>query len=174
MFSTGLRDRFALFLLLTLCSIPLSSKVKQQDPYTKWLNEDVRWIISNQERTEFLKLSTDQQRDEFVVAFWKHHNATGAPENSFKTEHYRRLAYANQRFASNLPGWETDRGHVYIVYGQPTLIDSSEANSSAYPYQVWHYRHIAGENQEMTVRFVDTCRCGEYIRTDAPSQKNLR
>jgi hypothetical protein len=92
MFSTGLRNRFALFLLLTLCSIPLTSRVKQQDPYQKWLNEDVRWIINNRERAEFLKLSTDQQRDRFVVAFWNHHNPVGAAENSFKTEHYRRLA----------------------------------------------------------------------------------
>ncbi|HEY1463199.1 MAG TPA: GWxTD domain-containing protein [Terriglobales bacterium] len=81
------------------------------------MNEDVHWIISNQERSEFLKLSTDQQRDEFVVAFWNNHNPVGAPENSFKSEHYRRLAYANQHFAANRPGWETDRGHVYVVYG---------------------------------------------------------
>lgn len=173
MFSTGLCNRFALCLVLVLCGIPLSSNAKQQDPYQKWLNEDVRWIISSQERVEFLKLSTDQERDEFVVAFWNHHNPVGAAENSFKTEHYRRLAYANQHFAANLPGWETDRGHVYIVYGPPDSIDHNEANDSGYPYQIWHYRNIEGRNQKMTVRFVDTCRCGEYIRKDNASEKNL-
>lgn len=109
-----------------------------------------------------------------MVAFWNNHNPVGAPENSFKSEHYRRLAYANQHFAANRPGWETDRGHVYVVYGPPDSIDrfNGEANNSGYPYQIWHYRHVAGENQGMTVRFVDTCQCGDFVRETDPLMKN--
>ena len=174
MFSTGLRNSFCLFLLFAFCSLLLSSvQAEQQNPYQKWLNEDVRWIISSQERADFLKLSTDQQRDEFVVAFWNRHNPAGTPANSFKMEHYRRLAFTNQHFAANLPGSETDRGRVYIVYGPPDSIDSSsgEASNSGYPYQIWHYRDVQGKNKEMTVRFVDNCRCGDFKEVDQ-SQKN--
>jgi GWxTD domain-containing protein len=119
-----------------------------------------------------MKLSTDQQRDEFVVAFWNHHNPAGAPENSFKAEHYRRLAYANDHFAATLPGWETDRGHVYVVYGPPDSIDRNETNNSGYPYQIWHYRNVQSENKELTVRFVDTCRCGNFLRELTPPNEN--
>lgn len=169
MFSTGLRNRFSLFALLAFCCVPLSSiHAKYHDPYQQWLNEDVHWIISNQERAEFLKLSTDQQRDEFVVAFWNHHNPAGSAANSFKTEHYRRLAFANEHFAATIPGWETDRGHVYIVYGPPDSIERSNKEANAdYPSEVWHYRHLTGANQAMTIRFSDTCRCGEFKKVDS-------
>jgi GWxTD domain-containing protein len=86
--------------------------------YAKRLDEDVVWIISKQERIDFEKLSTDRQRDEFVVAFWERRNPSpGSTENKFKEEHYRRLAYANTHFAAGVPGWKTDRGRRYILYG---------------------------------------------------------
>jgi GWxTD domain-containing protein len=86
--------------------------------YKKWLMEDVAWIITDQERTDFKKLSTDEQRDDFVVAFWERRNPNpGSPTNKFKEEHYRRLAYANSHFATGVPGWKTDRGRTYILYG---------------------------------------------------------
>jgi GWxTD domain-containing protein len=86
--------------------------------YKKWLREDVAWIITDQERIDYTKLSTDKERDDFVVAFWEHRNPTpGSSENKFKAEHYRRLAYANTHFAAGVPGWRTDRGRIYILYG---------------------------------------------------------
>ena len=86
--------------------------------YKKWLSEDVRWIITDQERADFKRLSTDKQRDDFVVAFWERRNPIpGSSENKFKEEHYRRLAYANTHFAAGVPGWKTDRGRRYILYG---------------------------------------------------------
>jgi len=96
---------------------PQSSR-RSPEVYKKWLNEDVVWIISRQERIDFSNLSTDEQRDEFVVAFWECRNPTpGSTENKFKEEHYRRLAYANTHFAAGVPGWATDRGRRYILYG---------------------------------------------------------
>jgi GWxTD domain-containing protein len=87
--------------------------------YKKWLGEEVVWIVSDRERIDFQKLSTDKQRDHFVVAFWERRNPTpGSSENKFKEEHYRRLAYTNTHFAMGVPGWKTDRGRVYILYGR--------------------------------------------------------
>ncbi|MGA7766775.1 MAG: GWxTD domain-containing protein [Candidatus Sulfotelmatobacter sp.] len=99
--------------------------------YEKWLHEDVRWIITDQERADFKSLSTDKQRDDFVIAFWKRRNPTpGSPENRFKETHYQRIAYANQHFAAGIPGWKTDRGRIYIVYGPP---DELEYHSQGRP-----------------------------------------
>jgi len=90
--------------------------------YEKWLDEDVRHIIADEERAEFARLTTDQQRDAFVVAFWEHRNPNpGSEKNIFKKEHYRRLAYANIHFAANVPGYKTDRGRIYIMYGPPNV-----------------------------------------------------
>lgn len=145
-------------------------------PYQKWLDEDVRYLIADQERVEFAKLSTDQQRDAFVVAFWEHRNPNpGAEENAFKEEHYRRLAYANRHFAANVPGYKTDRGRIYIVYGPPTSVDrhySAAGSAKAgnlvdvhpipYDWELWHYRYIEGIGQDVAIKFVDTCGCGQF------------
>jgi GWxTD domain-containing protein len=123
---------FAVSLLAVFACLSLPSTCAQEsvaahndsynDSYKKWLNEDVRWIISDQERADFKKLWTDEQRDRFVVAFWDRRNSVpGAVRNAFKEEHYRRLAYANQHFAEGIPGWKTDRGRFYIMYGSPDL-----------------------------------------------------
>jgi GWxTD domain-containing protein len=129
------RNNFLATLLLASLGLPLISGRAQDkapvqrsprgwlDPnvreeYKKWLREDVVYVITDQERADFKKLMTDQQRDEFVIAFWARRNPTpGAPENSLKQEHYRRLAYANQHFAAGVSGWRTDRGRIYIMYG---------------------------------------------------------
>ena len=99
--------------------------------YQRWLDEEVRWIITPEERAAFLRLSKDEDRDQFVVAFWLRRDPTpGTAENEFKEEHYRRLAYANEHFAYEIPGWKTDRGRVYIVYGPPSDIKTESAHSA--------------------------------------------
>ena len=126
-----------LSLLNASVPFPLASAVAQAPPtlpqsspswpdpavkeiYKKRLEEDVAWIITGQERADFVKLSTDKQRDKFVVAFWERRNPTpGSSENKFKEQHYRRLAYANTHFAASVAGWKTDRGRMYILYGPP-------------------------------------------------------
>lgn len=149
-----------------------SAQSGKADVYQKWLEEDVHWIITDHERAEFMKLSTDQQRVQFVEAFWSRRDPTpGTPENEFKAEHYRRLAYSNAHFASGVPGWKTDRGHVYIIYGTPDEIHTQPAPAtqqtaknagSNYPTQTWRYHHLNGASHDLTVPFVDTCRCGDY------------
>lgn len=160
-------------MLVVLCSLAVHAEnVSQLKPaYKNWLDEDVRWIMTARERDDFLALTSDQARDKFVVEFWERRNPTpGTKENAFKEEHYRRLAFANDHFAADLPGWKTDRGRIYIVYGPPDSIDARrivdhaqalERNSDR-PYQVWHYNHIKGIGDNQNIKFVDVCSCGDY------------
>ena len=128
--------------------------------YSKWLNEDVGYIINDAERTDFLRLRTDQERDNFVVQFWERRNPTPGAANKFKEEHYRRLAYTNQHFAAGLPGWKTDRGHIYIVYGPPDEIESHPRGNGS--IEIWLYHHIDGIGDNATVTFVDSTGRGEF------------
>jgi len=154
--------------------------------YKKWLDEDVRWIISDEEREAFLKLSNDEERDQFIEQFWLRRDPTpDTVENEFKEEHYRRIAYANEHFAAGIPGWRTDRGRMYVMYGAPDEIDSHPSGgsyqrtpeegggeTSTYPFEDWRYRYLEGVGQDINIEFVDTCMCGEYHMTMDRSEKD--
>ncbi len=160
--------------------------------YAQWLNQDVRWIITPEEKQVFLRLKTGQERDEFIRQFWQRRNPNpGSPVNTYRQEHYRRIAYANKHFAvKDAHGWATDRGHVYIVFGPPDSIDSHPSDgSSSRPFEVWRYRSIrlqasavknpdasgyeAGPvvtRTDIDFHFVDECGCGDYrLRSPWPS-----
>lgn len=155
-------------------SLPAQGQVgpSQLKPeYQEWLKEDVRWIITDEERHDFMKLTTDDQRDQFVVNFWERRNPSpGSKTNAFKEEHYRRLAFANEHFAAAIAGWRTDRGRIYIVYGPPDSIETHSTvehvngivDSNSLPYQVWRYKHMIGIGKNQNLRFVDVCSCGDY------------
>jgi GWxTD domain-containing protein len=129
--------------------------------YRKWLLEDVRYIITDEERADFKKLTTDRQRDQFITDFWDKRNPNpGSAENAFKERHYQRLAYANQHYAAAIPGWKSDRGRLYIMYGPPDSVDSKPRLSP--PEEVWHYNMIDGIGADVVFNFVDRCSCGEY------------
>jgi TonB family protein len=138
--------------------------------YKSWLDEDVVWIITPEERATFLRLSNDEERDAFIEQFWMRRNPNvEAPENSFREEHYARIAYSNQHFGSaDRPGWKSDRGHVYIVYGKQESIDAHPSGGSyagvptGVPFEVWHYPAVRGLGQNADVLFVDDCQCGKY------------
>jgi GWxTD domain-containing protein len=154
--------------------------------YKKWLEEDVFWIITDEERAAFKQLSNDEERDNFIEAFWQRRDPTpDTEENEYKEEHYQRIAYANEHFAAGVPGWKTDRGHIYIVYGKPDEIDSHPSGgnyerpmeegggeTSTYPFEDWRYRYIDGIGQEVIIEFVDTCMCGEFHMTLDRSEKD--
>ena len=168
-----------------------SKKLKQElsSTYKKWLNEDVRWIITPEELTAFKQLSNDEERDQFIEQFWLRRDPTpDTEENEFKEEHYRRIAYANEHFAAGKAGWRTDRGRIYIVFGPPDEIDAHPSGgdyqrpleegggeTSTYPFEVWRYRYIEGlgsHSQEVMIEFVDTCMCGDYHMTIDPNEKD--
>jgi len=156
------------------------------ETYKKWLNEDVRWIITDQEKKAFLSLSNDEERDAFIEQFWRRRNPNpDSPENEFREEHYRRIAYANEHFAAGKPGWMTDRGHIYIAYGPPDSTDSHPSGgpydrpmdegggeTTTFPFEVWHYRYIEGIGENIDIEFVDTCMCGDYHMTIDRSEKD--
>jgi GWxTD domain-containing protein len=152
-------------------------------PYQKWLDEDVVYIITEQERADFAKLTTDEQRDKFIEDFWERRNPNpGSAENPFKEEHYRRLAYVNQHFAAGIPGWKTDRGRIYIIYGPPDQREqhpgSADPSTSAtsplrqrYPSDIWRYHLINGIGRDVFFVFVDKCLCGQYQLQNDPTKK---
>ncbi len=154
--------------------------------YKKWLDEDVRWIITDEERSAFKQLSNDEERDQFIEAFWQRRDPTpDTIENEFKEEHYRRIAYANEHFPAGIPGWKTDRGRMYIMYGPADEIESHPSGgtydrpmeegggtTSTYPFEDWRYRYIEGVGQEIIIEFVDTCMCGDYHMTLDRSEKD--
>ncbi len=161
-------------------------KVELSKTYRKWLDEDVRWIITDQEKSAFMQLSNDEERDQFIEAFWQRRDPTpDTEENEFKEEHYRRIAYANEHYAAGIPGWRTDRGHMYIVFGPADEIDSHPSGgtyerpmeegggeTSTFPFETWRYRYIEGIGQEVIIEFVDTCMCGDYHMTIDRSEKD--
>lgn len=144
--------------------------------YLNWLDEDVRWIISPDERSAYVALSSDAERLQFINEFWQRRNPDPtSSENKFKEEHYRRLAYSNTRFANGRPGFMTDRGRIYILYGAPDSIEAYPvgARGNASPTEVWHYRKAHGEvptgQSGLDLKFVDACECGDY-RLESPSK----
>jgi GWxTD domain-containing protein len=133
--------------------------------YARWLNEDVAYIIEDAERAAFKSLTINDERDCFIAQFWLRRDPTpGTPENEFKNEHYRRIAYANKHFAtaSGSPGWQTDRGHIYILYGPPDEIDSHLKESRPYAVELWKYRYLEGIGTNSTITFVDKTGKGDY------------
>lgn len=152
--------------------------------YTKWLREDVVYIINDRERAAFLSLRTDEERDHFIEQFWARRDPTpGTPENEFKEEHYRRIAFANKHFAwHSVPGWKTDRGRIYIMFGPPDEIENHPESRPAgdglpaakYPVEQWLYRHIKDVGDRVIVEFDDTSRTGDFRMTKDPNPKGGR
>jgi GWxTD domain-containing protein len=154
--------------------------------YKRWLDQDVVWIITDEERKAFMMLSNDEERDNFIEAFWQRRDPTpDTAENEFKEEHYRRIAYANEHFAAGIPGWKTDRGRIYIVFGPPDEIESHPSGgtyerpmsegggtTSTFPFEQWRYRYIEDIGQEVIIEFVDTCMCNDYHMTIDRSEKD--
>jgi len=161
-------------------------KIELSKTYRKWLDEDVRWIITDEEKSAFMQLSNDEERDQFIEAFWQRRDPTpDTEENEFKEEHYRRIAYANEHFPAGIPGWKTDRGRTYIVFGPADEIDAHPSGgsyerpmeegggeTSTFPFETWRYRYLEGIGQEVIIEFVDSCMCGDYHMTIDRSEKD--
>jgi GWxTD domain-containing protein len=156
-------------------------------PFKKWLDEDVAYIISSEERAAFQNLTTDAERERFIEQFWQRRDPSpGTVVNEFKEEYYRRIGYANQRFRAAIPGWKTDRGRIYIMYGPPDEIDSHPSGGSyqrpasegggvalMYPFEDWRYRYIEGVGANVAIRFIDPALDGSYRMASDPSNPNL-
>ncbi|HVP43286.1 MAG TPA: GWxTD domain-containing protein [Terriglobales bacterium] len=168
-----------------------------EGPYKKWLSQDVVYIITDEEKGAFLRLSNNEERDQFIEQFWLRRDPTpDTVENEYKEEHYRRIAYANERYTEGAQGWRTDRGRIYIVYGKPNTVVTHATSESGYvrplgygrsddsshslaqttttrPYEVWTYNHIDGVGENVNIEFVDTCSCGVYKISMDPLDKDM-
>ena len=154
--------------------------------FKTWLNEDVIYIISPEERTAFLQLATNEEREQFIEQFWLRRSSNpDMPDNDFKEEHYRRIAYTNEHYASGIPGWKTDRGRIYIIWGAPDEIESHPTggtydrpmeegggSTTTYPWERWRYRYLEGIQENVELEFVDPSGSGEYHLTMDPSEKD--
>jgi GWxTD domain-containing protein len=165
----------------------IKKTLKELDtPYKQWLNEDVVYIISPEERQAFLQLETNEEREQFIEQFWLRRSSNpDLPDNDFKEEHYRRIAYANEHFASGIPGWKTDRGRMYIMWGpadevetHPTggtydrPMEEGGGSTTTYPWETWRYRYMEGIGENVIWEFVDPSGSGEYHLTMDPSEKD--
>jgi GWxTD domain-containing protein len=154
--------------------------------YRQWLNEDVIYIISPEERNAFLQLDTNEEREQFIEQFWLRRSSNpDLPDNDFKEEHYRRIAYANEHYASGIPGWKTDRGRMYIMWGPADEVDSHPSggtydrpmeegggSTTTYPWETWRWRYLEGIGENVILEFVDPSGSGEYHLTMDPSEKD--
>src|SRR5260370_27536856 len=165
----------------------IKKSLKELDtPYKQWLNEDVVYIISPEERQAFLQLETNEEREQFIEQFWlRRSNNPDLPDNDFKEEHYRRIAYANEHFASGIPGWKTDRGRMYIMWGPADEVESHPTagtydrpmeegggSTTTYPWETSRWRYLEGIAENIILEFVDPRRSGQYHLTIDPSEKD--
>ena len=172
-----------------LKAVEKSLRRERSDRYLKkWINQDVLYIISDTEKRAFKQLTTDEERYQFIEQFWLRRDPTpDTVDNEARNEHYRRIAYANERFASGYPGWKTDRGRIYISFGPPDQIESyptgglydrspeeGGGSTSTFPFEVWRYRHLEGANlgSEVLIEFVDASFSGEYRMSMNPEEKD--
>ena len=165
---------------------PRNVKPELKKAYKDWLEKDVAYIISDEERKAFKKLATDEEREQFIESFWRRRDPDpDTDENEYKEEYYERIAYANEHFSSGKPGWMTDRGRIYIKFGKPHEIETHPTggpyhrpsyhgggSTTTYPFEVWFYRHIPGVGSGIEIEFVDPTGTGEYRIARSPEEKD--
>jgi GWxTD domain-containing protein len=154
--------------------------------YKKWLENDVAYIITNEEKKAFKALATDEERENFIENFWRRRDPNpDTEENEYREEYYERIAYANEHFTSGIPGWKTDRGRIYIAHGKPDSIESHPSggaydrpahegggSTTTYPFEIWFYRHLDGIGDGLEIEFVDPTGTGEYRLARDASEKD--
>lgn len=161
-------------------------KPELKKAYKDWLDKDVTYIITDEERKAFKKLATDDERERFIEEFWRRRDPDpDTDENEFKEEYYERIAYANEHFASGIPGWKSDRGRIWIMYGKPDgrethpmggMYDRPSheggGSTSTYPFETWFYRYLPGVGSGIEIEFVDPTGSGEYRLARNPNEKD--
>jgi GWxTD domain-containing protein len=167
-------------------SKPRNVKPELKKAYKDWLDKDVTYIITDEERKAFKKLATDDERERFIEEFWRRRDPDpDTDENEFKEEYYERIAYANEHFSSGIPGWKSDRGRIWIMYGKPDERETHPMGGSydrpsyegggsttTYPFEIWFYRYLAGVGSGVEIEFVDPTGSGEYRIARNPNEKD--
>ena len=163
-----------------------TQKAEVNKVYQNWVNNDVPYIITDQEKKAFKALKTDEERENFIENFWRRRDPNpDTEENEFREEYYERIAYANEHYASGIPGWKTDRGRTYIAWGKPDGVESHPTggaydrpsyegggSTTTYPFETWFYRHLDGVGDGIEIEFVDPTGTGEYRIARSPNEKD--
>src|SRR5438477_12080587 len=164
-------------------------KPELKNVYKKWLENDVPYIITEEERKAFKALATDEERENFIENFWRRRDPNpDTEENEYREQYYERIAYANEHFASGIPGWKTDRGRIYIAWGKPDSVETHPTggaydrpsyegggSTTTYPFEVWFYRHLDNVGDGLEIEFVDPTGTGEYhLARDANEKDALK
>ena len=163
-----------------------NEKVEVKKAYKDWLEKDVAYIITDEERKAFRKLETDDERERFIEEFWRRRDPDpDTDENEYREEYYERIAYANEHYASGIPGWKTDRGRIYIQWGKPDEVETHPSggaynresyegggSTSTYPFERWFYRYLPGVGSGIEIEFVDPTGSGEYRIARNPDEKD--
>lgn len=163
-----------------------SQEEQLKSVYKRWKDNDVRWIITDEERKIFDSLKTDDEREQFIEQFWFRRDPDPDTDvNEYREEYYQRIAYANEHYTSGIPGWKTDRGRIYIMFGKPDQIESHPSggsydrptwegggSTSTYPFEIWWYRYVEGVGSDVEIEFVDPTGSGEYRIARSPDEKD--
>jgi GWxTD domain-containing protein len=163
-----------------------SQEERVKSIYKRWKDEDVRWIITDEERKIFDSLKTDDEREQFIEGFWYRRDPDPDTDvNEYREEYYQRIAYANEHYTSGIPGWKTDRGRIYIMFGKADQIETHPSggsydrpawegggSTSTYPFEIWWYRYIEGVGSDVEIEFVDPTGSGEYRIARSPDEKD--
>ena len=189
--------RVSLALFALMLSIPavfaqdLPDRKTNQKPelpkaYRDWIDKDVAYIITPQERDAFKKLKTNEEREQFIEMFWRRRDPDpDTDENEYREEYYERIAYANEHFSSGIPGWKSDRGRIYIMFGKADEIETHPTgggyerpsyhgggSTTTYPFEIWFYRYLPGIGSGIEIEFVDPTGSGEYRIARSPDEKD--
>jgi GWxTD domain-containing protein len=168
-----------------------SERKRNQGPelkkaYKDWIEKDVAYIITDEEKKAFKKLSTDEEREQFIEAFWRRRDPDpDTDENEYREQYYERIAYANEHYTSGIPGWKTDRGRIYITWGKPDEVESHPSgglydrpsyegggSTTTYPFEIWFYRYLPGVGSGVEIEFVDPTGSGEFRIARSPDEKD--
>jgi len=179
------------FVLAQDTQTPRQERKRNQAPevkkaYRDWIENDVRYIITDEERKAFKKLTTDEEREQFIEAFWRRRDPDpDTDENEYREEYYERIAYANEHYTSGIPGWKTDRGRIYITWGKPDEVETHPSggnyerpsyegggSTTTYPFETWFYRYLPGVGSGVEIEFVDPTGSGEYRIARSPDEKD--
>lgn len=148
-------------------------------PTPEWREGPVRYIITKSEDEAYKDLETKEERSRFIETFWLRRDPTpGTPGNEFRSEFWRRVRRATSLYGRQTPkpGWLTDMGKIYILFGPPDEISRDEMNMERRDITVWIYRNTpsvgesdfkAGANQ--VIAFAEDG-SGEYRLTAEPSK----
>ncbi len=160
---------------------------KEKDKiYSQWTSKDVEYIITGDEKKAYKALKTDEERENFIENFWRRRDPDpDTEENEYREEYYERIAYANEHYASGIPGWKTDRGRIYITFGKPDSVETHPTggaydrpsyegggSTTTYPFEVWFYRHLDNVGDGIEIEFVDPTGTGEYRIARSPNEKD--